>query len=256
MTSSESAIAAETIVLGAVVLGVLACLLGALAGARGTPKLLYLAWALCAVGVVLAGLAAGSTAGWVLCVLGGAVTAAVAWAAQRLVGSAVEQVAAQTPPAPISPVRDELTGFFNAVGLASVGPGLAAVAKRDGDSLSALVVEPTIPTAGRDDHDELMLAVAEALQTVLRSSDIVARREDDSFVALAKGPGLINPGVQQRIQDSLDAQAGHGLPVPPIAVGSAQLQPWDDGDMYDVIDTAHRAAIAGASVSRRAVPEN
>lgn len=244
MTIGVGDLAGEINILVLVVLALAACLLAVLAAARKSQRLLAVALACCAAAALLLGIWKATATGWVLAGLSAAISVGAVLLIHRGVRRAIDDARARAPRGEASAVLDELTGFYNGAGLASVGPRLAAVARRDSDALSALVIECDNLNADPELRDDETLSIAEALEVVLRASDMVARRSDGTFVALAKGPGLTNPGVRDRIQSALGDQFESGLAVPQIETGAAQLSPWDDGDVYDLIDAAERDLIA------------
>jgi diguanylate cyclase (GGDEF)-like protein/PAS domain S-box-containing protein len=103
-------------------------------------------------------------------------------------------------------LRDALTGLFNRRGLDVMLPELAKRAKRSGRP--AVVVYGDIDrfkqlndTQGHERGDEVLVAVAAALQAAFRETDLIARLGGDEFCVVAEVDD-IDP---ERLGDRLDA---------------------------------------------------
>jgi diguanylate cyclase (GGDEF)-like protein len=217
------------------------------------------AGALAAIAVPVAAAASGS--GWPTAALPLLVGVGV-WAWLRTRSVAVKTVALAKARADYVSVIDELTGCSNDAGLRMLGRQLLAAARRRGDALHAFVVDVAQlarvnELAGRDRGDEVLLAVAEAVRAGTRDTEVVARGYSDEFVVLGPGVG-VHPGeLERRVR-------AHVIEAPPVAldvwpcrvtVGHAILEPWDSGDVDDVIRRAYQDAQLRAAMRAPSAPE-
>jgi diguanylate cyclase (GGDEF)-like protein/PAS domain S-box-containing protein len=117
-------------------------------------------------------------------------------------------------------LRDELTGLFNRRGLDVMLPEQAKRSKRSGRPV--IVVYGDIDrfkrlndTHGHERGDDVLLAVAEALRTAFRETDLIARIGGDEFCVIAEADD-IDPA---KLGDRLDAAVATASENLGLAVG-------------------------------------
>jgi diguanylate cyclase (GGDEF)-like protein len=186
---------------------------------------------------------------------------AAAWcvAAHRRRNAAV--LAAADYRARTAAVHDELTGCANEAGLRLLGDRLLSDVRRRGDALHALAVEVGLSRLGHvpDDHaiEDVLVAVGESLRSSSRGSDVVARCGPDEFVVLGAGCGMPPAELERRVR-ALLMQAP---PVPAavwpcrVTVGKSVLQPWDGGELDDLLGRAEQDLQIRAAMRAPSVPE-
>ncbi len=119
-------------------------------------------------------------------------------------------------------LRDELTGIYNRRGFDTLSHHKLSVAKRYGHTFGLMYFDldnlHTInDQLGHDTGDQAIKALAKALSSELRESDIAARIGDDEFAALVfirQAEDLENLAV--RIQKKLNLLKQHQDSLPPI----------------------------------------
>lgn len=142
-------------------------------------------------------------------------------------------------------VRDEVTGLANRRGLLLLGSQLLEVARRQGDAVHCVFVDVDGFAAlshelGDDVGTEVLIAVSEALRTVTRSTDVVARWRNDTFTIVGPGPGMAPLELERRVRERLLAEEV----VDPtrweltITAGGSMLAPWDGGDLGALLTRA------------------
>ncbi len=162
-------------------------------------------------------------------------------------------------------VRDQLTGLANRRGMAMLGTQIVESARRRGDAVHCIFVdvdglEPVNDMLGPEVGDELLVAVADALRAVTRTTDAVARWGGDEFCIVGPGHGTTALDVERRVQARLtvDPPVDPAVWRPRVTAGAAMLAPWDDGTLETLLAKADtevyaRRTLRGAGRRRRAV---
>lgn len=188
--------------------------------------------------------------------------AAAAWCGRRAVHQArgaVEQAQRQVESIA---VHDELTGCANDAGLRLFGTHLVHAAQRRGDALHACVVDVkdlgrVNDLLGRAAGDEVLVAVADAVRSCTRGTDVVARGHSDEFVVVGPGTGVHAGELERRVRAHLVETPPAPLEVWPcrVTVGQAVLEPWDDGDLDGVVTRAYQDLQLRAAMRAPSAPE-
>ncbi len=106
---------------------------------------------------------------------------------------------------------DLITGVLSAPGLLSILPVEAGIAQRAGESLclmhfDVVGLRESNERYGTAYGDEVLRTVAAAIRSVVRAGDLVARWQDDEFVAVGLGrspaPGPLSERVNARVTAS------------------------------------------------------
>jgi len=214
------------------------------------PVLLRPGWYAAGLGAIWAlwlGVAAalsGSTdaSGWVLAMLAATVVSVVLHTMRtdtlRALGRALMSAEAQA-------VRDPLSGLLNRRGLAVVGEEVLALAKRAREPLSCTFVDidglkDVNDAHGHETGDAVIVAVAEALLTVFREADVVARWGGDEFVVLAMGAGPRVEDLERRLEQRLGgtAVAEDGSWLPLVSCGRVVHMPYQDETLDQITERA------------------
>lgn len=139
-------------------------------------------------------------------------------------------------------VLDPLTGVANRQGLDLVGRQVVETARRQGDAAHCTFVEIGGLAEARGKHGpdavaDVLVALAEALRGVTRTTDVVARWKDSVFVVVGQGAGMDPNELERRVRRRLGADAGLDRTVwsGRIVVGGAMLPPWDSGTLETLI---------------------
>jgi diguanylate cyclase (GGDEF)-like protein/PAS domain S-box-containing protein len=114
-------------------------------------------------------------------------------------------------------LRDELTGLFNRRGLEVMLPEQAKRSKRSGRPV--IVVYGDIDrfkslndTYGHERGDDVLVAVARALRTAFRESDLIARLGGDEFCVVAEADDIDPALLGERLDTAISA-AGKDLGI-------------------------------------------
>jgi diguanylate cyclase (GGDEF)-like protein len=212
----------------------------------------------------LAGIAA-DLADWPLAWLGaGAVVTAagvMATVSRRRMTERLGELAATAAQAS---VRDPLTGLVNRRGLSMMGQQIVETARRSGDAVHCVYVDidqlrHVNEVLGEEYGDEVVVAIADALRSVTRGTDIVARWGGDEFCVIGPGPGMSPMELERRLRDRVLLSPPVPLDVwePKVCAGGAMLAPWDSGTLDTLLGKAdqemylRRALRRGGGRTRR-----
>lgn len=159
-------------------------------------------------------------------------------------------------------VRDELTGCVNQRGLHLLGTQVLNDVRRRGDALHACVVrvqrlDLIDRELGREAADEVLLVVAEALRAHTRGTDVVAGGPRGEFRVLGPGTGVSVGETERRVRGYVLDRMPVPLHVWPclLGVGTATLEPWDDGDLPDLLRRADDDLTLRIAMRAPSVPE-
>ena len=160
-------------------------------------------------------------------------------------------------------LRQELYGsaFGDTALLALLGRELVAVARRHNDAVHCSFVDVdglkgVNDRYGHEAGDDVIAAVAEALRRTSRDSDVVARWGGDEFVLVGLGAGVPPLDLERRVQAFLlrDPGLAEHLAGIRISVGRSMLEPWDTGDLDNLLWTADRDMYVRRALKGRTVP--
>ncbi|HZI97938.1 MAG TPA: GGDEF domain-containing protein [Actinomycetales bacterium] len=159
-------------------------------------------------------------------------------------------------------VQDDLTGCCNRAGLLLYGNPLLQSVRRRGESMHALVVDVdglgrVNARLGRDAGDEVLVAVAEALRASTRGTDVVARGDGYEFAVIGPGSGVSPGEMERRVRAHLVETPPAPLDIWPcrVTAGLAVLEPWDGGDVDDLVRRAYQDLSLRASLRAPSAPE-
>ncbi|MGH8970809.1 MAG: diguanylate cyclase domain-containing protein, partial [Actinomycetes bacterium] len=195
---------------------------------------LYLVWGVWALGALLV----GASAAWPHMITGLVVATVLSVAVSHVRRTAVRTLSSALDEAAAATVRDPLTGLANRRGLAMFGSQIVEHARREGDAVHCLFVDidglrRVNDVAGHDAGDEVIVSVAEALRSVTRATDVVARWGGDEFCVLGPGPGMAPLDLERRVREMVLAHTPVPTKLQPVRVsaGGAMLAPWDSGTL-------------------------
>jgi GGDEF domain-containing protein len=159
-------------------------------------------------------------------------------------------------------VRDTVTGSLARPGLDLLGGHLVASAKRRGDSVHVVVVDvwgldAVQDRLGQPARDAVLAAVAASLRRVTREADVVGRLSPGRFAVIAATGGIPPAELERRLRVDL-------WPAPPVprsewpclfTAGAGVLEPWDSGQLDDVLHLAARDAGLRRALRSPSAPE-
>jgi diguanylate cyclase (GGDEF)-like protein len=242
-------------------LGVAALALPAVLRYLGGRRSLGTAAALAVVVVVPAVVwGAPAEVGWLVLLLVASATVGLLWRAD--VGRLQDRrLDAERRAAALS-VRDDLTGCTNAHGLQMFGEQVMAAVRRRGDSAHAVLVEVAglahvRARCGPTAAEEVLAAVADALRSSTRGTDVVARLGEDVFAVVGPGSGTVPAELERRVRvHLLDAPPVHPADWPcRVTAGSAVLEPWDAGPLSDLLRRAEEDLSLRRALRAPSAPE-
>ena len=194
----------------------------------------------------LAGIAAADLPEWPLAWLGaGAVVTAagvMATVSRRRITERLGELAATAEQAS---VRDPLTGLVNRKGLSMMGQQIVETARRSGDAVHCVYIDidqlrHVNEVLGTESGDEVVVAIADALRSVTRGTDIVARWGGDEFCVIGPGPGMSPMELERRLRERVLLSPPVPVDVwePKVCAGGAMLAPWDSGTLDTLLGKA------------------
>jgi diguanylate cyclase (GGDEF)-like protein len=155
-------------------------------------------------------------------------------------------------------VRDELTGTANRRGLEMLATPMIENARRQGEAVHCLSIDVDAfakvnEALGHERGNAVLMAVAEAVNASIRSTDVVARLTGDAFVVFGPGTGMSPLELERRVRAKLTAQATVPAEVwqPRVSVGAAALVPWDSGDLESLLRRADQDMYLRRSLRRQ-----
>ena len=159
-------------------------------------------------------------------------------------------------------VRDPITGVANRQGLQLVARPMIDLARRQGEAIHCVVVDVDARRGYSEEPrtssgDDLLGAVAEALRSATRTTDVIARWDGDELVVLGPGTGTSPLEMERRIRshlalsESVAPEDWHGR----ISAGVATLVPWDADDLEGLMRRAGQDMALRRSLRRRASAE-
>lgn len=213
----------------------------------------------------LAGLAAADLAswptGWLVAAAAITATAGINSFSRRHLVEELDEVAQSAEQAA---VRDPLTGLVNRRGLSLLGQQIVEVARRTGDAVHCIYIDidqlrHVNEVAGEDSGDDVVVSVSDALRSITRGTDIVARWGGDEFCVIGPGPGMSPVELERRLRDRILLSPPVAIDIwdPKVCAGGAMLAPWDSGTLDTLLGKAdqemylRRALRRGGSRSRK-----
>jgi len=102
------------------------------------------------------------------------------------------------------------------------------------------------PGIGQPTADEVLIVVADALRSLIRATDIVARWGDGEFCIIGPGVGADPLVAESRLREWLRTDPTVGVRQRPLRVsaGGAVLAPWDAGTLDTLLEAAEEEMYA------------
>jgi diguanylate cyclase (GGDEF)-like protein len=200
---------------------------------------LWLAWLVC--------LTVGDTTfeGMVLWLVVGAAATGLGLVTCLSRRTLTDELARAQETAALASVRDPLTGLANRRGLSLLGQQMVEVARRQGDAVHCVYVDidqlaHVNDVVGHEAGDEVVVAVADALRAVTRSTDVVARWGGDEFCVVGPGAGMAPMELERRVREKvmLNPPVPDEVWSPRVCAGGAMLAPWDSGSLDTLLGKA------------------
>ena len=157
---------------------------------------------------------------------------------------AIARVAEATDAAERAALLDALTQTYNRRGLERVATELAAGARRAEQQVGVLLLDiddfkSVNDTLGHAAGDTVLVAVADALRSASRGSDVVGRWGGDEFVVVTTGAPMPVDELARRVELVLARRRGAGsLPAISVSVGSASAPASGDHPVETLIAAA------------------
>lgn len=204
----------------------------------------WVAWFTAAAGMAWGGsmLAAAAPAGWVtpaLVLVTAAGSTALLEAVRRC--ALAEQHASRSAWERTS-ATDPVTGLASREGLAIAGARMVEAARRQGDAVHCLFVEVAAVDGTTDrlepgDRDVALSAVADALSSGVRGTDVAARWDSEVFCVVGPGVGVSPLELERRVHEQLIRNPPVPTEVwsPHVTAAAATLPPWEDGNLSTLL---------------------
>lgn len=157
-------------------------------------------------------------------------------------------------------ISDELTGLSNRRGFHFLGQKVLELCVRQG--IGAVLVYVDMDNLkqindqmGHGAGDRAIRAVADALASVFRSSDVISRLGGDEFAVLLSGASEADEALS-RLFDELDGQGPESDPMVHLSVsaGTAAFDPAAPVPLDELLSTADTAMYRGKSAKQAARP--
>lgn len=227
--------------------------------------LLSLRWLAATLYLVCGGWAVGAFVGpagqWPHYVVGICSATLLSLLVNHLRRTNVRELATARAAAQAAAVRDHQTGLANRRGLAMVGAQIVESSRRQGDAVHCIFVDidglkRVNAELGHAAGDEVIVAVAEALRSATRATDVVARWGGDEFCVVGPGPGMAPLELERRVRDNVvltDEVSPEVWPVR-VSAGGAMLAPWDSGTLETLLGKADQEMYMRRSLRKEAGP--
>jgi diguanylate cyclase (GGDEF)-like protein len=158
-------------------------------------------------GVVYASIkVSGTEDGRIVAVSAGALLVSFVLLQLRL--SAIDEIADERSRSTALATTDHLTGALTRQGLITLLPGLAAIAERSGQEVCVMTFDVDDLARANGEYgsaygDDVLRAVAQAIEATVRRGDLVARWGDDEFLVAGLGNKPSADALAARIQEAV-----------------------------------------------------
>jgi diguanylate cyclase (GGDEF)-like protein len=212
---------------------------------------IWLAWLVCVASV---GGSLDEWDHWVFFMLAASALATVVIALRR---RSIDAATAAIRRASQAATEDPATGLLNRRGLSLLSREVVGLARRQGDAVFCTFLDvdglkSVNDRYGHDAGDRVILAVAQAIRSVARATDVAARWGGDEFVVVGLGVGMPPDEFERRIRGWLRQHfpSDATLAALRVSVGHALLEPWDEGDVERLLWVADRDMYARRAQGR------